>query len=104
MLTTNQREAFDEAFQSRIHLQLLYSPLNGQQRKAIWENVVNDQGVEHDLCDDALARLGEKVIRNGREIKNLVMLALLIAEEKGERLNEKIVTTVCDMDCRFIAS
>jgi SpoVK/Ycf46/Vps4 family AAA+-type ATPase len=104
MLTTNQRDAFDEAFQSRIHLQIPYPPLDVEQRKAIWANVIKDQDVEHDLDEQAFARLSKKVVRNGREIKNLVMLALLIAEDRGVCLNEEIITMVCDMDCRDVAS
>jgi hypothetical protein len=102
MLTTNQPDAFDEAFQSRIHLQIAYPALNGEQRKAIWRNVVEDQGIEHDLDEEAFARLGERFVRNGRDIKNLVQLAFLFAESGGLRLNEEIITKICSMDCRHI--
>jgi SpoVK/Ycf46/Vps4 family AAA+-type ATPase len=100
MLTTNQPDVFDEAVQSRIHLQIAYPPLNREQRKAIWRNVVEDQGIEHDLGEEAFARLGEKVVCNGREIKNLIQVAFLFAQSGGARLNEETVTTICGMDCR----
>lgn len=36
-LTTNRVKAFDEAFKSRVHMQLYYSPLGWKQTKCIWE-------------------------------------------------------------------
>jgi SpoVK/Ycf46/Vps4 family AAA+-type ATPase len=103
MLTTNQPDVFDEAVQSRIHLQIAYPPLNGDQRKAVWRNVVQDQGIEHDLDEEAFARLGEKFVRNGREIKNLIQLAILSAQSGELPLNEEIITNICSMDCRHIS-
>jgi SpoVK/Ycf46/Vps4 family AAA+-type ATPase len=104
MLTTNRRDAFDEAFLSRIHLQILYSAATPVQRKAIWANIVHAQGTSHTLNDEAFERLGTRYERNGREIKNLVSMAFLIAKSQRKALDETIVNAVCDMDARFNGS
>jgi SpoVK/Ycf46/Vps4 family AAA+-type ATPase len=100
LLTTNQKEAFDEAFQSRIHLQIPYLPANHAQRKAIWANIVAAQKVEHNLDEAAFERLATTYKRNGREIKNMVLLALMISKGKGVVLGEDTIDAVGKMDSR----
>jgi AAA+ superfamily predicted ATPase len=100
LLTTNQKEAFDEAFQSRIHLQIPYLPANRAQRKAMWTNIIEAQSAEHNLDDAAFERLATIYKRNGREIKNMVLLALMIANAKGGVLDEDTIDAVGKLDSR----
>ena len=37
-MTTNRVGSFDEAFMSRIHIQIGYEPLDDESRKQIWMN------------------------------------------------------------------
>lgn len=53
-LTTNRVGSFDEAFMSRIHIQIGYDPLDDDSRKQIWMNNFKKLG-EHE--------------RNGRRIE-----------------------------------
>lgn len=100
LLTTNQKDAFDEAFQSRIHVQIPYLPATLEQRKAIWANIVAAQDVKTNLNEAAYERLARRHIRNGREIKNMVILALMISSARGVLLSENIVDEVGALDSR----
>ena len=101
ILTTNRRDAFDEAFLSRIHLQILYPAATSAQRKAIWANIINAQNRAHNLTDDAFERLSTKYERNGREITNLVSMAFLVSKSRKIVLDETTINEVCRMDARF---
>jgi SpoVK/Ycf46/Vps4 family AAA+-type ATPase len=100
MLTTNQREAFDEAFQSRIHLQIPYPPATMEQRKAIWVDRVASQRVAHLLSDDAFERLASRYELNGRQIKNAVTMAIMVAKTDNTPLDEGIIEGILRMDFR----
>lgn len=100
LLTTNQKDAFDEAFQSRIHLQIPYLPANCAQRKAMWKNIIAAQKVDHNLNEEVFERLATTYKRNGREIKNMVLMALMIANEAGVVLSEETINDVGRMDTR----
>jgi SpoVK/Ycf46/Vps4 family AAA+-type ATPase len=63
LLTTNRHEEFDEAFQSRIHIQIPYAPADSNCRTAIWKNLLDVQGTQHDLDSQALVRIGQKYER-----------------------------------------
>jgi hypothetical protein len=87
-LTTNRVGAFDEAFMSRIHVQIGYDPLDDHARNAIWENnfrkLKEDQeagGREIQYEWDAKEYVKKsKEVRelqwNGREIRNGIILLL----------------------------
>jgi SpoVK/Ycf46/Vps4 family AAA+-type ATPase len=101
ILTTNRRDALDEAFLSRIHLQILYPAATPAQRKVIWANIDHAQHTAHTLTDEVFERLGTRYERNGREIKNLVSMAILTAKSQRKALDETVVNAVCDMHARF---
>lgn len=79
-MTTNRVESFDEAFRSRIHLKINYPNLSMDAKVAIWKNFIdlskkkNGSSVTAKEMNE-LARLPY----NGREIRNLVKTAQLMA-------------------------
>lgn len=78
-LTTNRISTIDPAFRSRVDLILPYHDLDEPARRQVWKNFVrrlpgdNVQLEEHDF--DKL----KTVKMNGREIKNLIKTALVLA-------------------------
>lgn len=83
-LTTNRISAFDPAFESRIHLTIDYPKLDGEARERIWKNFLNGGANEtsRPIALDDLHSLSELDL-NGRQIKNIVKTAgLLAAQEK----------------------
>ncbi|XXH03772.1 hypothetical protein Hte_010178 [Hypoxylon texense] len=82
LLTTNQAEVIDEAFQSRIHLSLQYPSLGAAARLRIWENFMANarryKSIKVDVNQGDLRRLAETPL-NGRQIKNTVSIAVKIA-------------------------
>ncbi|KAG9206967.1 hypothetical protein G6514_000258 [Epicoccum nigrum] len=94
ILTTNRVGAFDEAFKSRIHLNLYYPALNREQTSAIWEMnleriIKRKQGR---LAADVpkILAFGKQLFErqsqttsarwNGRQIRNAFQTALAMAE------------------------
>lgn len=81
-LTTNRAGSFDEAFKSRIHIAIKYPDLDPAARKSIWMNFlrqaqkVHEYGVE--ISDDEVDALSQRTV-NGREIRNIVKSAQLLA-------------------------
>ncbi|KAB2570500.1 putative inactive ATP-dependent zinc metalloprotease FTSHI 3 [Lasiodiplodia theobromae] len=83
-LTTNRLSVFDVAFQSRIHLTLHYPELDHASRRNVWalllQRVRNSSVSGEEL--DAVAQ--EPM--NGRQIKNAVKAAQLVAADEGTAL------------------
>ena len=81
-LTTNRVGKFDEAFMSRIHLQIGYDPLDDAARREIWDNNFKKLEEEHgkdtqpitfDYSAKEYVRRAQEVRElewNGREIRN----------------------------------
>lgn len=77
-LTTNRVGAFDDAFISRIHVQLYYKDFTDQQRQKIWHNFADklkrERGDSIRLNIEAREYLQGSTLRalkwNGREIRN----------------------------------
>lgn len=85
MLTTNRVGAFDDAFISRVHIQLHYPALGDTERKKIWINFMDklekERGKQIRIKRDAKDYLLEgKQVRdlklNGREIRNSKYLSI----------------------------
>ena len=96
-LTTNRVSAFDPAFQSRIHLTINYPKLDFRAKLLVWQTFVRPKNNSKQYASD----IGEKDLRvlatidmNGREIKNTVKTASLLASRKGVPLNREHVATV----------
>lgn len=96
-LTTNRLSSIDEAFHSRIHIRLSYQPLSVSSRRSVWVNFLKSSGCETGFSVEDIDELAEKEL-NGRQIKNLVKTAVLVAMRKGEDLKKHHVETVLAID------
>lgn len=86
-LTSNHIDAIDPAFLTRISLALHYDSLDESARKRVWMNLLIKSGYENliqngTICVGQLAQFP----LNGREIKNVLRLAISIAAEDGVNL------------------
>ncbi|TPX26941.1 hypothetical protein DIZ76_012405 [Coccidioides immitis] len=83
-LTTNQPDGLDAAILNRVHLSLIYSDLNHDARKEIFQQFLQkDIGIKVNVNDQQLTALAQ-VILNGRQIKNTMSIACTIAAKDGE--------------------
>ncbi|PVI00677.1 P-loop containing nucleoside triphosphate hydrolase protein [Periconia macrospinosa] len=99
LMTTNQVEVIDEAFQSRIHISLQYPGLDAAARLKIWQNfIINARksgAVDVEVTEKELSNLAE-IPLNGRQIKNAVSIAIKIASTRtsyaitADRLKETV--------------
>lgn len=92
-LTTNRVGNIDPAFQSRIHVSIAYSNLTAESRRAIWSNLLESPGLPHEMEEGDLKELAE-VKLNGRQIKNVLKTAQLLAMKRGGILRRELVETV----------
>ncbi|KAL8829738.1 MAG: hypothetical protein Q9191_001848 [Dirinaria sp. TL-2023a] len=101
-LTTNRVDNIDAAFQSRIHLSMEYSELSKSSRRHVWVNFLCAGGTKaHGFSDADLDRLVGYDM-NGREIKNVLKTAKLLAGKKKESLGVSHVETVVAIEKRHI--
>ena len=88
-LTTNRVSTFDAAFQSRIHLTIDYPKLDLQSKMLVWRTLVRPRdGTSRyvsNIEEEDLRALA-KIDVDGREIKNTVKTARLLASQKGTSL------------------
>ncbi|KAF4437117.1 TOB3 (member of AAA-ATPase family) [Fusarium acutatum] len=92
-LTTNRVSAFDPAFESRIHLTIHYPNLDYTSRLHIWKKFVNIGSDGNSLSEDELDELAV-VELNGRQIKNVVKTARLLATHERTHLAMGHISTV----------
>ncbi|KAF5630608.1 TOB3 (member of AAA-ATPase family) [Fusarium tjaetaba] len=92
-LTTNRVSAFDPAFESRIHLTIHYPNLDYTSRLHIWKTFVNIGTDGNSLSEDELDELAG-VELNGRQIKNVVKTARLLATHEKTQLAMSHINTV----------
>lgn len=91
-LTTNRLSVFDVAFQSRIHLTLHYSELNHASRRNVWALLL--QRVQNvSIASEELDTVAKEPI-NGRQIKNAVKAAQLLAADEGTALSLNHINVV----------
>ncbi|ORY09781.1 P-loop containing nucleoside triphosphate hydrolase protein [Clohesyomyces aquaticus] len=98
-LTTNRVEDIDAAFQSRIHVALEYPDLNDESRRCIWRNFFRGLGNTEGFSEQDLEELA-KVKLNGRQIKNVLKSAILLAARKKEGLSREYVDAVLAIEKR----
>jgi len=82
-LTTNRVNTFDAAFQSRIHISLDYPELSKESRAMIWKSFIEASPLESRITDNQLTELS-RLRMNGRQIKNVLKTAQLLARRKSE--------------------
>jgi len=93
-LTTNRVNTFDPAFQSRIHISISYKDLTKEARRIIWVNFLDT--AEHTVTKEELKLLADKKL-NGRQIKNILKIARLLASRKEEKLGYQHVIATLDV-------
>lgn len=98
-MTTNRVNNIDAAFQSRIHVSLEYPDLTTESRKQIWRNFLatfkeKPEITDEDINDLAILKL------NGRQIKNILKTAQLLASRKKSVLNRSFINTVLSIEKR----
>lgn len=98
-LTTNRVDNIDAAFQSRIHVSMAYPDLTTQSRRQIWSNFLGSLDVSDEFGAEDLDELAT-VELNGRQIKNVLKSAALLAARKKEKLGRKYVDTVLAIERR----
>ena len=95
-LTTNRVANIDTAFQSRIHISLDYPDLTVEARRAIWENFLAMGTERHEVSGGDLDEL-MKLKLNGRQIKNVLKTARLLAMQRGGVLTKEHVNIVLNI-------
>jgi hypothetical protein len=92
-LTTNRIENFDPAFQSRIHVSLKYSDLTLESRSKVWRGFLDASFPGHTISDTEIMKLSDRA-QNGRQIKNILKSAGLLACYSKEKLNLKHINDI----------
>ncbi|KAK6818992.1 hypothetical protein RU639_008201 [Aspergillus parasiticus] len=105
ILTSNRIGTFDEAFKSRVQLTLHYPPLDQDGRQRIWNNFINrlyHSGVKAhiDKLKDKVDMLSAHEL-NGREIRNAIQTATLLAQFRGQTLGPRHLKEVIKVSNEF---
>lgn len=88
----------DTAFQSRIHVSMDYPGLSSASKKHVWVNFLK-RGIEHEIDEKQLDVLAE-IDLNGRQIKNLLKTAQLLANHRKAPLKYEHLKVVLDIQKR----
>lgn len=104
-LTTNRVDNIDAAFESRIHLSLQYEELSHSSRYHVWKTFLGapSSGATN-FTEENLQALSD-IPMNGRQIKNVIKTAQLLASRKGVLLsfeNVEVVTKLRAANARNI--
>jgi hypothetical protein len=96
-MTTNRVSNIDAAFNSRIHVSIEYPDLTPTSRRKIWVNMGSRKANNFSETDyDELSLINI----NGRQIKNILKTAQLLAKRKGTVLNRQAVEVVLAIEKR----
>lgn len=90
-LTTNRVDCIDPAFESRIHLSLSYPELTQALRHKIWKNFIRTMKVDTSQVTDGDLERFAALDMNGRQIKNTVKMAGLLATKANHSLTAEHV-------------
>ncbi|RAH71883.1 ATP-binding protein [Aspergillus aculeatinus CBS 121060] len=92
-LTSNRAENIDPAFDSRIHISLQYPDLDAVSRRQIWAQFLRATA---DITEAQLDSLAELEL-NGRQIKNVLKTAHLLARDQERGLLFADLETVVNL-------
>lgn len=92
-LTTNRVEQIDPAFESRIHLSLNYKELDSTSRRHIWRQFLGRSPNTTAFSDEQLDQLAVPQL-NGRQIKNTIKTASLLAWSQQKELGFQHIQVV----------
>ncbi|KAI3327316.1 ATPase [Xylariaceae sp. AK1471] len=98
-MTTNRVDNIDAAFQSRIHVSLEYPDLTQESRKQIWRSFLTAASLENSVSETDLDQLSE-ISLNGRQIKNVLKTAQLLAAWRKSALKREFIDTVLAIEKR----
>jgi SpoVK/Ycf46/Vps4 family AAA+-type ATPase len=86
IFATNFKSNIDSAFMRRIKYIIKYGMPNADMRKCIWESCLPD---EKDLLESELKEISERFDLSGGDIKNIVIIACIMAKSSSEILGTK---------------
>ena len=93
-LTTNRASVLDKALDSRVHVKITYPELDLAARKQVWHNFISMlPSLFVALTEEDLEFLAGKKL-NGRQIKNVIKTAQLLASEQKKPLDLEHMHTV----------
>ncbi|OTA94097.1 hypothetical protein M434DRAFT_384647 [Hypoxylon sp. CO27-5] len=95
-LTTNRRDSIDPAFQSRIDLTIGYDDLAEDSRFGIWKNFIGENANFQGAGESKLRDLASHEM-NGRQIKNVVKLAGMLATRRKQSLDSTHLNAILKM-------
>lgn len=98
-MTTNRVDNIDAAFQSRIHVSLEYPDLTTASRVQIWKNFLGGFRQTPEVTDDDVEELA-RLRLNGRQIKNVLKTAQLLASRKKSVMKRSFIDTVLAIEKR----
>ncbi|KAK8070541.1 hypothetical protein PG997_010744 [Apiospora hydei] len=103
-MTTNRVDNIDPAFQSRIHVSLEYPDLTPASRRLVWQNFLaaaanGAKSAATELSDADLDDLSALDL-NGRQIKNILKTAQLLASRKKTPLRRSFIDTILAIEKR----
>ncbi|KAJ9149384.1 AAA ATPase family protein [Pleurostoma richardsiae] len=98
-MTTNRVDNIDLAFQSRIHVSLEYPDLTADSRRQIWRNFLGAAALGSDVSERDIEELATLQL-NGRQIKNILKTAQLLASRKKSVLKRSFIDTVLAIEKR----
>ncbi|KAG9239197.1 putative ATP-dependent zinc metalloprotease FtsH [Amylocarpus encephaloides] len=101
-LTSNRVEDMDAAFESRIHLSLQYCDLSFESRRQVWLIFVDGSEQNENFTDEQIDSLAELEL-NGRQIKNIIKTARLLATSKGVALGFEHVQIITKLRAKHAA-
>ena len=95
-LTTNRVKNIDKAFYSRISIGLRFGDGTVDKRRSIWKNLTEAASVDGlDIDQLAMHDL------NGRQIKNVIKLAIKLARSKGNKVDNALIDSVIERTNNF---
>lgn len=95
ILTSNRADEIDHAFKSRIHVTICYPELSELSRRQIWTQFLVDKNLGG-LSQTELEEVSG-IHLNGREIKNVIKISNLLAQDEGCAMGYRHVKTVLDL-------
>ncbi|KZL82575.1 aaa family protein [Colletotrichum incanum] len=98
-MTTNRVDNIDLAFQSRIHVSLEYPDLTSESRRQIWHNFLQGATLKSEVSNEDITELAELHL-NGRQIKNILKTAQLLAARKKSALKRSFIDIVLNIEKR----
>lgn len=82
---------------------MAYKNLSFPSRRHVWANFIAASSQGHGITDQDLDRLAAYAM-NGREIKNVLKTAQLLASKKGTKLRFEYVDVVLSIEKRYVVA